>query len=187
MKRDINLKLTSFLDEVKIRQLFGVSKDYFNWKNHFLFQTFNSFPKYFIFGSKNAVTFKPPNQLIGNYGVYIKLYPEMPPNTGKYELFVTIVIPVPEFTIFFRSSDYLHFIAAFPYTYRSGNLRVGDSLKFKVDTDIKTIQYFLNGNLINENEKYDRLNSNFTGRFIIFLQRNTIIQINKFIKYFQNF
>jgi hypothetical protein len=38
MLRDINLKLTKFLDDNKIRVLFGVSQKYFEWKNHFLFK-----------------------------------------------------------------------------------------------------------------------------------------------------
>jgi hypothetical protein len=33
LKRDINLKLSSYLDENKKRQLFGISGEHFNWKN----------------------------------------------------------------------------------------------------------------------------------------------------------
>jgi hypothetical protein len=38
MKRDINMKLTKWLNNEQLVQLFGVSSEYFLWKKHFLFE-----------------------------------------------------------------------------------------------------------------------------------------------------
>jgi hypothetical protein len=41
MKRDINIKLSRFLEPEKTRELFGVDSEYYKWKDHFLFKKIN--------------------------------------------------------------------------------------------------------------------------------------------------
>jgi hypothetical protein len=48
MLRDVNIKLTKWLNENKKRQLYGISSEYFLWKNHFLYRNLNRFPVYLV-------------------------------------------------------------------------------------------------------------------------------------------
>jgi hypothetical protein len=91
MKRDINIKLSSFLDENKKRQLHGVSLDYFIWKNHFLYKILNRFPR--VQSKKGKIKLIPPNTItFDSANSCFEIIQRLPLNTGKYILKIKPIV-----------------------------------------------------------------------------------------------
>jgi hypothetical protein len=162
MLRDINMKLTYYLDnDEKRRQLFTVSSQYFKWKDHFIFINLHSEPK--IKRINNTIRVRQhlfkgnSNANASFYDDYIDLSPEMFPDSGIYQLQVTLVSTF-GLVVAFNSGDkkqiwiYDYHINNF---FNNNNIfnehahwREGDKLLFLIDTHTKEITYIINGQLV---------------------------------------
>jgi hypothetical protein len=158
MKRDINEKLTYYLDDNKTRQFFGISSDYFVWKNHFIFTHFHWEPQ--IKYNKDVIRikhhlFKGNGDILNNY---INLKPEMFPNSAIYQLQVTLVSTygmviafnlVNKTQIWVTDCHITNFLNDDTIFNVKAHWNKGDKLLFLIDTFSKEITYVINGKQVN--------------------------------------
>jgi hypothetical protein len=107
MKRDVNNKLSYYFrdSEHKTRQFYGISSQYFLWKNNYYFINLHSNPNVILYGDvirENRYIFKSLS-LNNDNGVIINH--SMPFNSGIYLLKIKIINPNIKMEIFFNKSD----------------------------------------------------------------------------------
>jgi hypothetical protein len=211
MKRDINIKLSSYLVDYKKRVFFGVSSEYFLWKDHFLYKKLNKFP--FIKINYGKVNKYLPNLLISDSIYSILEFKErLPLNSGKYilKLLPTVLnhinIVISEGVIRFGDLIYSS-KRSFQMNLRCSNnnffddslieiqfdnnekletfigaFKRDDLIRIEVDTNNKTIQCFINKNEIKCCKYY------LVKPLVleIKLKKNDMIKI-EFFRHFNNF
>jgi hypothetical protein len=185
MKRDLSLKLSSYLDENEKRELFGQGHEYFDWKNHFLYKNLNKFPVMEI--TNGEIEKISPNLLIG-HSLYnsLQIKERLYPNSGKYVLKIIpisikthgIIIMLTEGRI---SNDFGFLSKAFQinldvFENFKGFFKVGDLVKIEVDTNKKVVKCYINNKKIRE-KRYSLTNPLY---FDINIGRDDSMKIESF-------
>jgi hypothetical protein len=193
MKRDINIKLSSYLVNYKKRQFFGISSEYFLWKDHFLFKNWNKFP--FIEVRYGKIDKYLPNLLIGDSLHNIMIIKQrLFLNSGKYILkIIPTVLKRIHITIvdkysikrFFQMNLRNHLIntTIIEIIFNNdgeieshvGILKRDELVKIEVDTNNQLLQCFINNKIIKC--EYDLIRPL---EFEITLEKNDMLKIESF-------
>jgi hypothetical protein len=163
MKRDVNAKLSYYLSDDKKRQLFGVSPDYFYFKDSAYFKTLNKEPKleltkYCKRIESHTFEVKMPFNIFSIFqGIVLRDL--MPANSGIYLLVLKIIKPNTEMEIIFNGDTYVNnkkhkndeevFVNeeimqdCIDVIDLPREWRVNDYLYFEIDTNEKKITYIV--------------------------------------------
>jgi hypothetical protein len=168
--RDMILNLTKKMDDDKIKQLFRVSKNYFVWKNHFLFIKNHWEPGHVtLLGRIHRIsqhTFRA-NKIFDG----IILNDAMPVNSGIYLLKIKILYSNTKMEIKFHCDKYLKISHKDDVTisnnwvkdynnslkFYNRKWKVNDYLNFVIDTNNRIISYLIRYNdEENNNDNYSK-------------------------------
>lgn len=188
MKRDVNSKLSVFLNDEQKKQYYQISKPYYDMTQYWIYQKLNQFPKLDYNGDNTIrrlntyefVTGRPFSRITINHLMFL--------NTGKYVLKLLIKTLGVEININNGNDPQNHFLVAqitngdfsdyvHHLNYTINNWRINDVVEVVIDTDKKTIIYNIN------NQRKRSMNYPFTADLIIDLSfsRDDILHITSFL------